>query len=188
MLHVYFCIRGTQLAMRLLWTSLLLAISPAFAQPVLVKDIHPQPGYPGKAAYVTLNGTLYFPATTTAHGTELYRSDSKAENFSLVKDINPGPPSSSPGELMLFGNAFLFTAADGLYRSDGTEAGTLRLKELGSWPESLVNANGTAFFAVTVEEVVQIWKSNGTAAGTVLVTEVSTSNNPFVTFKLGCVR
>ncbi|MBD0256964.1 MAG: T9SS type A sorting domain-containing protein [Cytophagales bacterium] len=184
MLHLYFCTRGPQPAMRLLWTCLLLAAWPAFAQPVLVKDIHPQPGYPGKAAYVTLNGSLYFTATTAAHGAELFRSDPKAENAVLVKDINPGPKSSSPGELTLLGDAFLFTAVDGLYRSDGTETGTVRLKELGSWPQSLVNADGTAFFAVAVGDVMQVWKSNGTAAGTTLVKEVGTVFNPYATFKL----
>jgi ELWxxDGT repeat protein len=184
MLHLYFCTRGPQPAMRLLWACLLLAAWPAFAQPVLVKDIHPLPGYPGQAAYVTLNGTLYFAATTAAHGAELFRSGPKAENAALVKDINPGPRSSSPGELTLFGNAFLFTAADGLYRSDGTETGTVRLKEFGSWPQSLVNADGTAFFAVATGDLMQIWKSNGTAAGTTLVKEVGTVFDPYATFKL----
>ncbi|HEX8528415.1 MAG TPA: malectin domain-containing carbohydrate-binding protein, partial [Cytophagales bacterium] len=184
MLHLYFCTRRPQPAMRLLWSCLLLGAWPALAQPVLVKDVHPLPGYPGKAAFVTLNGTLYFAATTAAHGAELFRSDSKAENATLVKDINPGPKSSSPSELTPFGNAFLFTAVDGLYRSDGTETGTVRLKEFSTWPQSLVEAGGTAFFAAPAGEGMQIWKSNGTAAGTTLVKEVGTVFDAYATFKL----
>jgi hypothetical protein len=48
----------------------------------------------------------------------------------LVKDINPGTGSSSPGELTAMGGVVFFIAdPDGDYRtqlwkSDGTEAGT----------------------------------------------------------------
>ncbi len=184
MSRFYFRTRGPQPAARLLWACLLLAALPAFAQPVLVRDVHPVPPYPGKDAYVTLNGTLYFAATTPAHGTELFRSDPQVKTVSLVKDINPGPKSSSPGELMSFGNAFLFTAADGVYRSDGTEAGTVRLKASGSWPYSLVNADGTAFFLIDAGSKVQLWKSNGTAAGTTLVKEVGAASSQFAPSRL----
>ena len=180
----YCCTRGLQPAARLLWACLLLAGLPAFAQPELVRGPQPLPPHPGKETYVTLDGKLYFAATTAAHGAELFRSDPKVKDVSLVKDINPGPRSSSPGELMPFGNAFLFTAADGVYRSDGTEAGTVLLKASASWPYSLVNADGTAFFIVDAGSKVQLWKSNGTAAGTTLVKEVGAAFSQFAPSRL----
>src|SRR5207244_2850184 len=65
-----------------------------------------------------------------------------------------------------------------LWRSDGTAAGTMLVKDIcpgaaGSGPFAFTNVNGTLFFAandgVTGSE---LYKSDGTAAGTVLVKDV----------------
>jgi ELWxxDGT repeat protein len=54
----------------------------------------------------------------------------------LVKNINPGsgPEGSNPVSLVTLGGAVLFFADDsgfGLWRSDGTAAGTFRLSDFG---------------------------------------------------------
>jgi len=51
-----------------------------------------------------------------------------------VKDINPGPGGSSPFGFTVLNNALYFSADDGtngfeLWRSDSTEAGTVRVGE-----------------------------------------------------------
>jgi ELWxxDGT repeat protein len=66
-----------------------------------------------------------------------------------------------------------------LWKSDGTEAGTVRVKELGpgsdpSYPRDLTNVNGTLYFVandgVHGEE---LWTSDGTEAGTVMVADLA---------------
>ncbi|MCW8922810.1 MAG: hypothetical protein OQK69_04155, partial [Gammaproteobacteria bacterium] len=65
-----------------------------------------------------------------------------------------------------------------LWKSDGTEAGTVLVKDIyvGSYsssPYELTNVNGTVFFtAKTTGEGYELWKSDGTEAGTVLVKDI----------------
>lgn len=62
----------------------------------------------------------------------------------LVKDIQPGPGSGGYGKMVVDNNLILFPADDGingveLWRSDGTESGTVLVKDirLGSATSSL---------------------------------------------------
>jgi len=78
------------------------------------------------------------------------------------------------------GGVLYFGADDGvsgseLWKSDGTEAGTVRIKDLwigpgSSDPEYLVNIGGTLFFSAHDDiHGRELWKSDGTEAGTQLV-------------------
>jgi ELWxxDGT repeat protein len=82
---------------------------------------------------INVNGTLYFSATSTAHGIELWKSDGTAAGTVMVKDINPGTASSSLAYFTNVDNILYFRANDGttgneLWRSDGTSAGTYMVK------------------------------------------------------------
>jgi uncharacterized repeat protein (TIGR01451 family) len=77
-----------------------------------------------------------------------------------------------------------FSASDGTYdeelwKSDGTSAGTVRVKDIypGSWgsgPRQLTCAKGTLFFVAEVPgDKQQLWKSDGTEAGTVIVRDIT---------------
>ena len=121
-------------------------------------------------------------------GQELWKSDGTAGGTVLVKDIDfrPGGSSSSPRFLTnvngtLFFSAEFFAFDDvgstgrELWKSDGTAAGTMLVKDIWpgsrrSSPRELTNVNGTLFFVaddgVTGAE---LWKSDGTLAGTMLV-------------------
>jgi ELWxxDGT repeat protein len=102
----------------------------------------------------------------------------------MVADINPGIGSSSPTLLTpLNGNVF-FVASDGstgreLWKSDGTVAGTTRVKDIepgsgSSWPDNLTNVAGTLFFTATTSAAGQeVWMSDGTDTGTVLVRDIN---------------
>src|SRR5216117_3490511 len=97
----------------------------------------------------------------------------------LVKDIDDSfntAAGSSPGPFVEAGGTVFFTANDGtsagLWRTDGTAAGTVMVKALGA--HDLTNVNGTLFFASGFSPFStfgsdRLWKSDGTAAGTVLV-------------------
>jgi ELWxxDGT repeat protein len=90
----------------------------------------------------------------------------------LIKDIAPGMPSSNPGQFTPMGRFTYFMASSGLWRTDGTEAGTAIVKDIGG--SDLTDVNGTLFFAATDPDHGQeLWKSDGTAAGTVLVKDIN---------------
>ncbi len=118
-------------------------------------------------------------------------------------------PSTRTGtkELRLFQRAanlanvngtLFFRATDGttgteLWKSDGTEAGTVRVKDINTGIDSpgttsssllfLTNVNGTLFFRATDGTTgPELWRSDGTEAGTVRVKDINpgtTGSNPF---------
>jgi ELWxxDGT repeat protein len=141
------------------------------------------------AELTLFDGSAYFRARTPETGTELWKSDGTEAGTALVKDIHPGndfqgfPNSSTPLELTVSGGSLFFTANhDGmnrnLWKSDGTESGTVRVYSAppGSFysPSELFDNEGTLFFAsLTPEFGYEPWKSNGTEAGTVLLKDIT---------------
>jgi ELWxxDGT repeat protein len=92
--------------------------------------------------------------------------------------------SGSGSNYVSIGSNTYFTSNNSVYKTDGTSAGTISIKSFpidaieNEWIHSLVNVNGTLAFAVNtyITDVYgqpvykgYIYKSNGTAAGTVLV-------------------
>lgn len=85
--------------------------------------------------------------------------------------------------LVALGNLVIFTADDGisgreLWRSDGTAAGTFRLRDieqgaLGSLPTSLSSTGGAVYFAATDSlHGTELWRTDGSASGTILVRDI----------------
>ena len=105
-----------------------------------------------------------------------------AADFTLLQDINPGVAVSAsvPYGMVSVGSTAFFAAstpANGteLWKSDGTTAGTLMVKDLiagptDSFPNDLININGVLYFsAINPTGERDLWKSDGTTAGTVIV-------------------
>src|SRR5262249_52998179 len=85
--------------------------------------------------------------------------------------------SSSPSDLTNVNGTLFFTAYDGngtkLWKSDGTEAGTVVVSSVVWFLGSLTNFNGTLFFSADDgTNGRELWKSDGTAGGTVLVKDI----------------
>lgn len=173
----------------------------------IVADIVPGAGGSDPRNLVAVNGTLFFTATDAVHGRELWKSDGTAAGTVLVKDILPGAGDSTAHELTRVGNALFLSASDGvngeeLWRSDGTAAGTFMVKNInanagfGSNPSCLMDVNGTVYFSAAdsvrypkknvsggwpTPTNFELWKSDGTSAGTVLVKDIargSSNSNP----------
>jgi ELWxxDGT repeat protein len=138
-----------------------------------------------------LNGKYIFAGTTAATGTELYITDGTAAGTMLVKDINPGTPNSTPGSDAAMLNGLLYFTAETpgegreLWRTDGTLAGTTLVKDVVPGPLSSNNigsynlfSNGSylLFAAGTPALGVELWKSDGTDAGTVVLADLNTGN------------
>jgi len=105
---------------------------------------------------------------------------------SLLKDVVTIPNSSNPANLAAVGATTFFTADDGkgdaeLWKTDGTAGGTTLVKDLGPSNDNrlsnFTNVDGTLCFVVSANLVsgpvdLQVWKSDGTAAGTTLVQDL----------------
>lgn len=156
--------------------------------PVLVKDINPGPNGSFPGWFVDLEDKLYFSADDGLHGDELWKSDGTEAGTALVKDVAGGPGGSEPTELTRMGDAVFFDSWTGGYgreisRSDGTEAGTVLLKDIyvgsessNAWPYDyqLTTIGATLYFrADDGAHGVELWKSDGTEAGTVLIKDIA---------------
>lgn len=158
------------------------------------KDI--LPGDPTLASsnpihFVALGNLTYFVATTTAAGSELWKSDGTPGGTVLVRDIYPGAASSAPANLTAVNGRLFFTANDGsngreLWISDGSEGGTQLVKDIligttpkydnpritperSADPAQLTAVGKLLYFIVNTPDGVALWQSNGTAGGTQVV-------------------
>lgn len=156
---------------------------------VLLADI--VPGATGSEPtdnFILMNGFLYFSAATPAAGREPWRTNGTAAGTTLVRDVFPGPTGSNEPdkyEMVDAGNKILFaasgSAASGveLWRSDGTIAGTVMVKEINagslpSNPHMFYNYNNKTFFAATnAASGEEIWTTDGTELSTVLLRDIN---------------
>ncbi len=130
----------------------------------------------------------------------------------LVKDINTGDSGFGPKNLTALGSLLYFTAEDGvhgreLWQSNGTEAGTVRVKDIKTGRSSAfrdedsdddsdddlnqLTVVGSTLFFVAKDDVHgrELWKSDGTEGGTVLVKDIHPSadadSNPTELVRVG---
>ncbi len=148
------------------------------------------PSYP--RPLIGVGNTVFFMAHDFTAGAELWKSDGTASGTGMIKDIFPSPYGYGPEQLFRAGGMLYFSWSDGthgmeLWKSDGTAPGTVMVKDvlpggIGSQPEMLGDVNGTLFFAAGGAAVLDgeryvydlgLWKSDGTAAGTVLVKDLA---------------
>lgn len=139
----------------------------------------------GRAAWggVSFNGRFYYAAP---YG-ELWKSDGTPKGTVVVRDT-----ANDPSDMTVVGGRIYFTTNNGneednatsavLWTSDGTTAGTLKLKTFkdtsGAYLgiDALVNVNGELmFYAVEPVDGAELWKSDGTKVSTVVCTDMDPS-------------
>ena len=146
----------------------------------------PQGSYPSEL--VDVNGQLFYVAAELTNGEEVWTSNGTAAGTFLLKDINPGLGSGfgigTPTALTNLGGVLLFRAFEPstqneLWRSDGTPAGTVLVKDIypgsaGSGPRDLRVVNGVVYFVAGDPAAgTELWKTDGTGTGTVRVADVA---------------
>ena len=134
-----------------------------------------------------VNGVAYFIADDGTDGQELWKSDGTPGGTSMVKDIDPGPASSSPQSLTNVDGTIYFVAHDGsganqLWKTDGTAGGTSVVQSFtpaqtgSSSPTYLSALNGKLYFSANDGvHGSQLWTSDGTQSGTTMVTNIPQS-------------
>lgn len=153
--------------------------------------------YPGRWSsqprnITSYNGDIYFAANDGTHGFELWKHD--GASATLVKDLSPGADSTlvnfnvTPEPFPIINGVMLFVAGASstgseLWRSDGTEAGTYLVKDIypgtGGSTQTLedftyeIVSDVMYFWAYEPVFGQELWRTDGTAAGTFLVKDIS---------------
>jgi ELWxxDGT repeat protein len=164
---------------------------------VLVANIIAADGSSGDPNYLrAVENTLYFSANTES-GRERWKSNGTAGGTVMVKDIMLDG-GSNPSNLTAVGSTLFFTAYEDLngtelWKSDGTDAGTVMVKDIAtgdcdgspcsSVPEYLTAVGNTLYFSAYDDaNSDELWKSDGTALGTVMVKDIwvgsASASNP----------
>ena len=141
---------------------------------------------------IQLNSEMLFFANDGVTGPSLWKSDGTSANTQLVKDFDPNTPywgkySASPAKV--FNNELYFDASDGmnnneLWKTDGTSAGTVMVKDIGPAGSGLIDLdaveyNGRLYYTAASENGtsgMSIWTSDGTTSGTYLFKEINATS------------
>lgn len=184
---------------------------------VLLKDLNAgslgDPASVGSSpsGFTAIGNVVYFAATDFDKGRELYRTDGSAANTRRVKDISAsGQNSANPDEFVVMPatgtNRRLYFVATGsgglngsqetgreLWRSDGSESGTIVVKDiqLGSTSsitdKAYLTVVGSTLYFVADDgrNGRELWKTNGSAASTKMVRNINNQNSSFGTSNNG---
>lgn len=131
--------------------------------------------------FIVVGDELYFVARTSfVDSYELWKTDGTVAGTAQVKDIlPPGNPVRYPlslGDAAVLGTRLIFAADDGVtglepWVTDGTAAGTQLLQDLT--PDRSIATvyemravHGAVYLAFTDNQSTNLWKSDGTTAGT----------------------
>jgi ELWxxDGT repeat protein len=135
---------------------------------------HPQllGGFSSFGYEAVVGKVAFFSASDKEHGSEPWVTDGTPSGTHVLMDVQAGPAGSSPFRPVVDGARVYFFAytrpgALGLFRTDGTSAGTGLVRELpDSGVLSPAAGGGRVFFDLRSE----LWVSDGTAEGTIPLT------------------
>jgi len=141
---------------------------------VLLKDCYEGIGSSDPTYYKVVDDQLFFRAETGAESEELWVTDGTTDGTNLVRDLYPGTNSSLPSNFAAHNGELYFRAYPGdgnsyIFHSDGTFAGTVALPQPAydyTLAEGMCSHNGWLYFLAYGDLHKQLWRTDGTAAGT----------------------
>jgi ELWxxDGT repeat protein len=169
------------------------AVRPAQPAVSIVDDLAPGPASSDPQDLTAMKKTLFFTAWTKGHGRQLWKTNGTKPGTVMLTRV-PGHVGADPQDLTVADGVLFFSARDAqhgreLWKSNGTVAGTKMVGDIvpgpaGSNPQDITYAIGQQqasphnrvliyFSGRTTASGRQLWKSNGTAKGTVMVTDVN---------------
>ena len=148
----------------------------------------------GDVSLTQNGGRYYFTAVTPELGNELWVTDGSPSGTHVVKDINTGNESSGPNTYFKVNNKYFYMANDGvhgyeLWVTDGTAAGSHLVKDINTTTQSSSNIWWTGVFYQVGSRALfvandyvhgfQLWSSDGTESGTMMLTNTALSNEAY---------
>ncbi|HEY1048424.1 MAG TPA: M36 family metallopeptidase, partial [Prosthecobacter sp.] len=140
-----------------------------------------------------VRGNLMFLATSSTGGVTLWTSQGTPETTLTAEDVMaPGNYPTAMVQLTVVGDRASFYSGSGsgttlgLWNSDGTLTGSYRYLaditpffDYGSRPTQFAAMGETLFFSAgsSAAQGAELWRSNGTSAGTVLVKDINPAAN-----------
>jgi ELWxxDGT repeat protein len=126
----------------------------------------------------------FFTGKNSTNGIELWVTNGTDTGTKLVKDIWPKTKSSVPRNFFVFNNKLYFTANDSthgneIWTTDGITTVLLKDINLGvkngivNSPQFYADSTILLFIANNTTNGKELWKTNGTAAGTLLVKDIT---------------
>jgi ELWxxDGT repeat protein len=145
--------------------------------------------------FTAMGNYVYFVAYTIESGHELWRTDGTEEGTHMVKDIFPGAGGSlnpTSHTMVVYNNELYFAAKESLeggielWKSDGSEAGTVMVTDLlkesnkSSIPSHFAIHNNLLYFVTTNTPSNKIYSTDGTEEGTQLVFDINPNGSGFI--------
>lgn len=159
----------------------------------LLLDI--RPGDEGSLPFrLAIRGdTLFFEADDGIHGREIWRTDGSPAGTMLVEDLTPGTAGTEISGSVPFADGMAFATTYrpnfGLYRTAADHGGVTLLREfdLEPYSGSIVTQlravdGGFIFFVRDFSGPYELWRSDGTVAGTTRVAGIEFDQSP-LTFR-----
>ncbi|MDN3676438.1 T9SS type A sorting domain-containing protein [Flavobacterium paronense] len=162
-------------------------------------DINPGSASSGvdNLTFVDITGKLYFTANDGVHGTELWQSDGTPAGTFMVTDLNTGIADSAPADLFVRAGFLYFSATTPTYGRElyvmDASLNVFLFKDINLGPADGMTAGGANFISYTNVNTrlyfvanngvdgAELWKSNGSPAGTVIVKDINPTGNSNIT-------
>lgn len=158
-----------------------------------LKYINPEIGDADIDSMTKLGSKLFFTATDGVQGHELWVTDGTTVGTTIVKRLGVGNVGSNPNQLTLYNGKLFFSATptsdyneNYLFESDGTSAGTLAVAAipLNAYGDGLLDnltaaSDGLYFIGTTAANGMELWKSDGTTAGTNFIDVTAGASSTF---------
>lgn len=149
----------------------------------LVKDLNPGKKNGVSGSLSVFKNNIIFVGDNGSNGKEMYISNGTAAGTVMLKDAVSDVAGIAPYALAKASTYFLFCTYDKklgqekLWRSDGTEKGTVVIKTVTSTPGNLISAHiaikDQLYFSRAESSTGnELWQSDGTEKGTVLLKDI----------------